>query len=413
MKQIDKWKESNSNFDFNEDFVYQQIKRNKTKVIFKRILQVCTCCLALIFVLSNTSTTYIQATKSIPLLGQLNELLNFNSSIYKAIENDYIQKLDIKEEKDGLKVHVEQVVADEKEIYVFYHITYNGKDLDVHEYDVEYPKSYLGGPRVMDQLIRDGYHISYDEVLDTSKLIDNYNLEFTYNNINLKVNIPIDENRIAKHKTYETNEVIDIEGQKLIIEKIEVYPLATRIYVKEDENNTDTIQRLNFNLIANDELISQRQLIMLNGVYYLESPYFLEDNYEITLESVMLTPKNATATLNLKTGEYNDPTGLTSIVEYDRNYYHEFDHDGEITILNTKITIESKTEQALSEGYFMHYPDLVDYSEVITYEISYSENKTSVYNIFTCHLEEDADETVDFKINTGKTVDINYKVKLK
>ena len=92
-KKIKEWEQANSSFTYNEEFVYKQIRRAKVNVFFTKAMQLCTCVLALIFVLVNTSPAYIQATKDIPLLNTLNEILNFNPSVNSAIENDYIQEL--------------------------------------------------------------------------------------------------------------------------------------------------------------------------------------------------------------------------------------------------------------------------------------------------------------------------------
>ena len=137
MNKLDKWKQANSSFDFNEQLIYKQIKRNKQKVFFTRILQGCACVFALIFVLTNTSPTYIQATKNIPLLNKLNELFSLNKNMLVAIENDYIQELDIVKEEHGIKVDVDYMMMDEKSIYIFYTVTKDGERLNYTPYEYQ------------------------------------------------------------------------------------------------------------------------------------------------------------------------------------------------------------------------------------------------------------------------------------
>ena len=141
----------------------------------------------------------------------------------------------------------------------------------------------------------------------------------------------------------------------------------------------------------------------------MESPYFIEDDYEIILDSVLLIPKPANAMLNAKTGEYIDPTGLTTLIEYDTKYYDDFESDGEIFPLNRKVVIESENRYAINEGSFVSTS--IPTSNIVTWYVDYSEDMSKVYNTLTFYVDDTIDE-IPFYIYAGDYVEVNEKVNL-
>ena len=85
---------------------------------------------------SNTSQSFVNATRNIPILNKLTEALNINESIKFAMENDYIQVFDQTVEEDDLKVVVDSMLVDEKSIYVFYNVYSNDEKLNPADYIV-------------------------------------------------------------------------------------------------------------------------------------------------------------------------------------------------------------------------------------------------------------------------------------
>ncbi len=84
--------------------------------------------------LVNLSPTVAAACMEIPLLDKLTEAVLFSPSLKKAVENDYVQVMGLKESENGVTVRVEHVIVDQKQVNIFYSI-----DSDSHAYLVARP----------------------------------------------------------------------------------------------------------------------------------------------------------------------------------------------------------------------------------------------------------------------------------
>ncbi len=424
MNKLDKWKQANTSFDFNEQLIYQQIKRNKQKVFFKRLLQACTCVFTLIFVLSNTSPTYIQATKDIPLLNKLNELFSLNKNMLVAIENDYIQELDIVKEEHGIKVDVDYMVMDEKSIYLFYTVTKDGKRLsytpDEYQSKIKVP---VGDGTFSSSLEEtDEYDIINYEILtlvDDSANFDNFDFVIIYNDQDIVMNIPVDQSKIAKKQVYEVNDVIDVEGNELIVEKVEVYPLSTRIYTKQNPKNTHEIQWIKFEMEINGKVRDVDNGVRAVGaaddqdygmVYYIPSSYFLGNNFKIKLKSAELIQKPGKIVYDLETNTFDDPTNTISAMRVYTKDNHPSIYENLFKYHQYVVEVEVCDEMYEEGrdpfswtwlGSCSSYKENKEGKEIFQYEISKMNNSNMPEN------------KIEFDLSIGKKVEINKQVKLK
>ena len=129
-KKIKEWEQANSSFTYNEEFVYKQIKRSKRNTLFIKTMQICTCCITLLFVLVNTSESYVKATQDILLLNKLNNFFDLTPSVSIAIDNNYIQEINLTKEDGDFKVIVDKMVVDKNSVYLFYKAYYQDERID-------------------------------------------------------------------------------------------------------------------------------------------------------------------------------------------------------------------------------------------------------------------------------------------
>lgn len=413
------WEQASSSFDFDETFVTQQIKRNKHKRIYLNILKTCFCVFACIFVLTNTSSDYVKATKDIPILNKINELFSLNKNMLVAIENDYIQELDIIEELGNIKVDVDYMVVDEKNIYLFYQVFENNNRLD-------------SGYSASIELNKDGYSssTSYDKTdeydilqynihyIEDDFVLDDFDFVIEYKTNKVIIPITIDKEKIAKAKVYDVNQTFIVEGQEFIITKVEVYPLAMEIYTDQAENNTYFVDNANFELTVNGKVRDKDLGTQGYGLsrdsgnnvktYIMPSTYFLGDNISLTLKSVELIKKPGIATYDLETNTFDDPTNtFKEITLYTEetltnpNYHQEgfdlCDYYFELK-LNDHVTIEDD-RGVVSLAWLGHYGD---------YE---NEKGEMIYQLFINGQPENNKFT--FTPTIGNKVEVNKKVKLK
>lgn len=401
-KQFDEWEKATTNFDFDEKLIRMQMKRSKIKHVSIRFLQSFITVFALLFILSNTSQSFVNATRNIPILNKLTEALNINESIKFAMENDYIQVFDQTVEEDDLKVVVDSMLVDEKSIYVFYNVYSNDEKLNPADYIVSASLPNEDDGSLSLQSPSDDYDMIEYVFIDGTDIstYSSFYMDVQHRGQILHVELPIDTSKIAKKKEVKVNQTIDIEDQKLTIEKIEIYPLSLRIYVQEDENNRYMLAHPKFTLIINGEKVERFGLLALNDVYFIDTPYFISDDFEIILESVELIEKPGIVTFDIESETLYGSTESVELVEAGYDEYGGLD-----IIIKNKTTPREDTDQLLLSE---------DHCTATYWMTHYPKEEKIVYNQF--HFSKETVENTDqltFTLNIGKTVEIDEKLKVK
>lgn len=128
---FDKEKHSYENIKIpdNLDFLVKStLKKCKNRSKVKNIYKVGTTLVAsfIIFVLIiNLSPNVANAISNIPLVGKLSELVKFDKGLSNSIEHGLVKNLNIKEEKNGIVLNVNNVVGDWKRLWIEYKLENN------------------------------------------------------------------------------------------------------------------------------------------------------------------------------------------------------------------------------------------------------------------------------------------------
>ena len=418
-KKLKEWEQASSSFDFDETFVLKQIQRNKHKKVYFNILKTCFAVLSCIFVLTNTSHDYVKATKDIPILNKINELFSLNKNMLVAIENDYIQELNITKQQGDIQVNVDYMIVDEKSIYLFYQVTNNGNRLrytpDEYQASIDLHKEGYSAGWSGDET--DEYDIIQYELNYTEEEfnIDSFDFIIVYHGDKIRIPIAIDQNKIAKAKKYEVNQTFKIEGQKFIVTNVEIYPLKMEIHTNQAEDNDYLIENAKFELKLNGKVRDKEQGTqsygMMNSLiktYVMPSTYFLGDNISLTLKSVELIKKPGIVTYDLQTNTFDDPTGLIKDMRlYTKNsptpnpyqyslQSHSYCFEVEV---NDSFDLESEGRSPFSFSWDGMYSDFKDNNGNTIYEIIMKGN-------------ENEDKLIFYPC-VGNKVEVNKKVKLK
>lgn len=248
-----------------------------------------------------------------------NGMYNINDKgIQMAIDSGFIQEVKKSQEQDGLEFTVDNIIVDKKRIKVFYTIKNksNHRYIELIDYSLyDDNEKNLEGSTASNRYYRDTdlnkvkrIHDSFnlilsEEVKTPSKIkmditLDEYKYtEQEYYKImnSNKVNdsnktsyrytfyIPIDKKIFeAKEKIYNINKIIDVENQNIFVDKLTVYPTASILNVRYDEDNTMKIFEIkNLKLstsdkeykLGTDRLISMNKDEFTRSLYF-ESPYF-------------------------------------------------------------------------------------------------------------------------------------------
>lgn len=226
----------------------------------------------------NVSPTVSAACREIPLLKELVELLTFNPSLRIAIEHDYVQMVGQEQTKDDVTARIEYLIVDQKQVNIFFTLTsgvyeyldYTPKLLDGNGEHLRVAMSYGGTPQEEDDLrqitidfvdenVPDYLELTfqvremssvYEETEAPEAQIGDQWPDFQEPEIftELTFDLHFDPQYTGQGKNVELNKTVELDGQKITLTDMEIYPTHIRINVREDENNTAWLKSLKFYL---------------------------------------------------------------------------------------------------------------------------------------------------------------------
>lgn len=235
----------------------------------------------LLFVgLVNFSMPIAYACSKIPIIKELAEAVTFSRSLQDAVDNEYVQPMNLQKEDGGVTATVEYLIVDQKQVNVFFRLDSEyyealSTDPEVREADGSRPASCAYSisefgvengelrcltidfveedvPRALrivmdirDQSDRALENASAapenvsDSIFDSHEEVVEYVAYFEFF-------LEFDPTFTAPAKLFEVNETILMDGQEITITDMEVYPTHLRVNVAESVENTAWLKSLFF-----------------------------------------------------------------------------------------------------------------------------------------------------------------------
>lgn len=272
-------------------------------------------------ILVNFSLGFAQACGRIPLIKELAQLVAFSPSLSTAVENEYVQPIELEQTKNEITARVEYVIVDQKRLEIFYSLDskkYSAMDAtpeikaaneealegySIHSSRFNKPNGELRQATV--DFVEKNMPPSLQLILkvhDNSSLLEmepmpaipvedsllntnnrhvepDYITQFTFT-------LEFDPNYTVQGKTIALNQTFHLDGQTLTATTVEIYPTHLRLNLKDHEGNTAWLKSLAFYL-ENEK--GQRFESVSSGItatgsidspmmdsYRLESPFFYE-----------------------------------------------------------------------------------------------------------------------------------------
>ena len=253
-----------------------------------------------LFVLSvNLCAPVAMACSKVPVLKELAKAVTFSRSLSDAVENEYVQEMNLKQTKGEITAEIAYLIVDQKQINVFYRFESEKYDklnaychvLDEAGNDMEGHSVSSGSFGLPNEELRcatiDFYENNVPRVLRLQlEVFGDYESE---NREFLEVFdflLEFDPEFTAKGKVYEVNQAVELDGQSIMIESIEVYPTHARVNVADAPENAAWLKGLMFYMeTEKGEVFTTAK----NGVtamgapdsssmvsYYAESAYFYD-----------------------------------------------------------------------------------------------------------------------------------------
>ncbi len=230
----------------------------------------------------NCSLTFAYACGRIPLIKDLARFVAASPSLSAAVENEYVQPIEMQQENNGIIAKIEYVIVDQKQLAVFY-------TLDSSKYsDLD------ATPEIRNdqEEVFEGYSISSDSfgennelrkltidfmegdmpdtmylrlaVRDNGEDLEKENLEIETDQekedmyaisplpepvATFNFKLTFDPFFTAQGKVISLNKEFCLDGQNLTLSNMEVYPTHIRLNFSDDQKNTAWLKALNFYLI--------------------------------------------------------------------------------------------------------------------------------------------------------------------
>ncbi|MGE6260014.1 DUF4179 domain-containing protein [Heyndrickxia sporothermodurans] len=239
------------------------------------------------------SPAFANYISTIPGMEKIVDFIRDDKGLLAAFENNYAQEMGISQEKNGMKVTINSVIADEQGLLIFYTIKAKDKQkrLQVENVDLQ----TMDGKKLPEA----SYSFGTPAENETKNYNDSIEYFFTkpIRQKDFKLKIKVKTSEGSEHFTlnfsikkqeqapqiYHVNKTVIIEGQKIKLKKVTVYPLRVAVQVVADPNNTKKI--LNFQDLRlvdqNGEVWSKIQngttatkISDSESIIYLQSNYF-------------------------------------------------------------------------------------------------------------------------------------------
>ena len=316
-------------------------KRKRTAKIIVCPLGGLAACFAIFVLLVNFSATVANACSRLPVLCELAESVTFSRSLTNAVGNDYVQTMNLVQTQNDITAKIEYLIVDQKQVNIFYRLTsekYTGKyetlsAVPVISCEDEDASFYV-------------YSHSFGE--ENGELLS-ATVDFTQGNVpdklqcKLKVycffehskngdaeylaemdfTLTFDPQFTATGKVFPVNETVTLDGQKITVTNIEVYPTHLRVEVKEPEENTAWLKKLDFYIETEQGMKFEPVSRGVTATGSADSPsmvsYRADSTYFYKAEHLKLVITGAvwlrkdieTTYLNLITGEHGElPEGV-------------------------------------------------------------------------------------------------------
>ena len=331
------------------DRAYKKKRKRTTHMIVRPVAGLAAC-FAIFVLLVNFCVPVAYACSRVPVLKELAEAVTFSKSLTDAVENEYVQPMEMSQTDNGITAEVAYLIVDQKQVNVFYRLT-----SDLYEELVADPDIYLEDGESPASC---GYHtnrygvangelccLSIDFVEDNvpSSLI--IQLEVYSNKIDLEnmapetaadeifsENAPMERDYLADFefllefdpkftaagKVFPVNQTVMLEGQAITVADIEVYPTHMCVDIAESADNTAWLKGLEFYIetdwgmkfeAASSGIISTGSGDSPSMVSYrADSSYFYEaDHLKLVITGAQWLCKDmGTTYLNLVTGEHGE-----------------------------------------------------------------------------------------------------------
>ena len=324
-------------------------KRKRTTQMIVRPLAGFAACFAIFVLLVNFCAPVAYACSQVPVLRELAAAVTFSRSLTDAVENEYVQPMDLSQTDNDITAEVAYLIVDQKQVNVFYCLDsdkYETLDADPEVRNAEgghlpcgYSSTGFGAENgelrclsidFVDDNVPDSLRIKLDvytngirhENVAPEQAVDDIYSDDPYEEPDYLARfdflLEFDPKFTATGKVFPVNQTVILEGQAITITDIEVYPTHMRVDIAESADNTAWLKRLDFYIetdwgmkfdpVSNGITATGSTESPSMVSYRADSTYFYEaDHLKLVITGAQWLRKDMETTyLNLVTGEHGE-----------------------------------------------------------------------------------------------------------
>ena len=218
------------------------------------------CCAFVLLV--NVSTPFAMACAKVPFFKELAEAVCFNPSLTAAVENEWVQPIGQTDSDNGYSMTVEYVIIDQKQLNIFYSLA-SEVETDPKDFYMVYSDLWdeqgealkcavIAGSSFIDGEL---YQITADFTSQEGTMPDRIHLEcelyFDEGERTQReavaqfgFDLSFDPKFTQEAKVIAVEKWLELDGQKILLKNVEIYPTHMRINLEDDPDNTAWLREL-------------------------------------------------------------------------------------------------------------------------------------------------------------------------
>lgn len=305
----------------------------------------------------NLSLPFALACGRVPVLKELAAAVALSPSLKAAVENDYVQPVGQSQTVNGVTMTIDYLILDKKQVNIFYHFTGDFSSLTgaPELRDLAGKRlscSYTGGGTTEVSGEIDHTSVYFEDGGELSEtppaLRFLYRVEHLESQTETEQAAPWEQHSLWEKPTpstalftfsfdlelrdefrtqgvsYDLNQWLTLDGQRILLKRVEIYPTNLRVELEDDSNNTAWLKSLDFYM---EDENGRRNTPITNGItasgatgtssmssFYQESSFFWNSRH-LTLHITggqWLDKDRELVTVDLDTGTTEDvlPEGI-------------------------------------------------------------------------------------------------------
>ena len=320
------------------EYTLQRAKARRRHGLWKKGLGIPAGSLAAVFaafvLLVNVSTPFALACSNVPFLKDLTAAVAFSPSLKAAVEHDFVQYIEQTQTQNGITMTLEYLFPDQGQLLFFATVTgprevesvmvrpafTDGEGRELGGYSITCLSFEPGELSNAFALIPNSAEKpELPEVLQVTCEVDaripfrdsgedgSPDAVFTFR-------FALDGALLEQRERVEVGRWVELDGNRVRIDDLEIYPTHARLTLTEDPDNPEELQSIRFYL--EDEAgrryesgSSGTGILSLGGSYWCESPFFAQPK-TLTLhvtQAIWLEKGREYVTIDLETGEALGP----------------------------------------------------------------------------------------------------------